>query len=145
MVIPRSLWFAAFSISALSVFTSSFPKSCTYKAFVFCIFMYILFSLAHLSTSLRSSVNAWFKDCIIFQFELEDQVVSSAYMSIVDFWTWRGIWLTNKRKSTGPRNDSWGTPCFTVNCSDVVFPNEINCYLSDSKDLNQVTEEAVAP
>ena len=30
-------------------------------------------------------------------------------MSIVYLWKWRSISLTNKRKSTGPRNAPWGT------------------------------------
>ena len=47
----------------------------------------------------------------------------------------------NKTKSTGPKIDPWGTPCFTVSCSDLTFPKVINCFLSDRYDLNQVTEE----
>ena len=51
----------------------------------------------------------------------------------------------NKTKSTGPKIDPWGTPCFTVSCSDLTFPKVINCFLSDRYDLNQVTEEGRTP
>ena len=51
----------------------------------------------------------------------------------------------NKTKSTRPKIDPWGTPCFTVSCSDLTFPKVINCFLSDRYDLNQVTEEGRTP
>ena len=40
--------------------------------------MYILLPVAHLSISARSSDNVWFSDEMVFQFELEDKVESSA-------------------------------------------------------------------
>lgn len=57
--------------------------------------MYILFSVDHFSIFSKSLERALGKEVILFQFELKDRVVSSAYISIVELCECKGISLTN--------------------------------------------------
>lgn len=54
------------------------------SALVFLVFINVLFSLAHFSTSVKSFDNGLFSEGMVFQSELKDKVVSSAQISIVD-------------------------------------------------------------
>ena len=90
MIKPRNIQCMTCDLLNLSGFvtTSSFPESwsvrlrrrfpVTNKAFVFSVFMYSLLPLVHLSISARSSDNVWVSDEMVFQFEREDKVESSA-------------------------------------------------------------------
>ena len=98
---------------------------------VFFAFKNILFSIAHLSILFRSCVIVCFKVVKSFHFEQESNVVSSAYISIVELIISRGMSFTKSRKRSGPKTEPWGTPCITGNCVDIVFPSLTNCLLSD--------------
>ena len=84
----RSLSLPTCSISAFCIPASNFPVSWARRlrrrfpvvnnVFVFLVFINILFSLAHFSTSVKSFVNDLFSAGIAFQSELKDKVVSSA-------------------------------------------------------------------
>ena len=63
--------------------------TCKQQSFHFLRNVYILLPLAQLSLCSRSSGNIWFSDEMVFQFELEDKVESSACVH---------SWFVNRRR-----------------------------------------------
>ena len=83
---------------------------------------------------------------ILFQFALKDRVVSSAYISVLELFKFKGISFTNRRNK-GPKIDPCSTPCLTGFGWDgiILCPGFTNCRHPSRYNWNQATLSGLAP